>query len=418
MAYFGVTGYDDIRSAVAQALQSEEVKTIMLHVSSGGGQVNGVEDLGSFLKAAGRIKPLTTYADGTMASAAYWLGSYGSHISTNRTSMLGSLGVVLVLPNYSKAAEAAGIKYEIIRAGKYKQLGHPMEPFSDEARAEYQGQADGIYSVFMDVIGPNRKMTAAVADETIGQGRVFLGKQAVKNGLADAIMSYEQAVMFSKSLDKLSQTNNNPAKSKGASAMSKPQLTAEHLAAIASGASLEDLGLPAATATIDPAVVDAAATVVVSGLALAAPAVVVPAVAVPSVEPSAELTAALAQNTLLATQLATAVAAKDTAVAEATAVKSQLDSLSAVNAQMTDIARKATANMLIPFGGSADSVAQMSGADLVAKHAEVSAMFTTKLRAGGITQAASAPAAPAVDSWQRAMVGAGPQARKAALLNR
>jgi hypothetical protein len=86
---------------------------------------------------------------------------------------------------------------------------------------------------------------------------------------------------------------------------------------------------------------------------------------------------------------------------------------------MTDIARKATANMLIPFGGSADSVAQMSGADLVAKHAEVSAMFTAKLRAGGITQTASAPvAAPAADSWQRAMVGAGPQARKAALLNR
>jgi hypothetical protein len=144
-----------------------------------------------------------------------------------------------------------------------------------------------------------------------------------------------------------------------------------------------------------------------------------PAVAVPSVEPSAELTAALAQNTLLATQLATAVAAKDTAVADATAVRSQLDSLSVVNAQMTDIARKATANMLIPFGGSADSVAQMSGADLVAKHAEVSAMFTAKLRAGGITQTASAPvAAPAADSWQRAMVGAGPQARKAALLNR
>ena len=394
MALFGVTGYDDIRAAVAIALADPAVGTVMLHVSSGGGQVGGVEDLGSFLKAAGKIKPLTTYADGTMASAAYWLGSYGQHISTNRTSILGSLGVMMLHADRTAQNAQDGVKYTVIRAGDFKALGNSVEPLTEVAKAELQMKADGIESVFMDVVGPNRGMSSADARLKIGGGREFLGKDAVKNGLADALMTYEQALMHSKSLDKTLQTNNNLSKFKGASDM-KPLLTAEQTALLAAGATLQDLGFDAGATLTGPDAFGAAA------------------------DTSGDLTAAQAQATLLATQLSTAIAEKDIATAETVAFRSQFEALSLTVAKLTDIARTATANMLIPFGGSADSVAQMSGDALIAKHAEADALFKAKLVVGGAAFAATSKLAPtSEDAWQMAMVGAGPQARKAALVSR
>ena len=78
---------------------------------------------------------------------------------------------------------------------------------------------------------------------------------------------------------------------------------------------------------------------------------------------------------------------------------------------LTEIARKATANMLIPLGGSAESVSQMSVTDLVAKHAEVSEIFKTKIRVGGVAQSAKIEAAPALTSFQASVAASGPQAR-------
>jgi signal peptide peptidase SppA len=417
MAYFGVTGYDDVREAVAQAVMSPEVKTIMLHVASGGGQVAGVEDLGTFLKMAAKIKPMTTYADGVMTSAAYWLGSYGQHISTNRTTILGSLGVLMLHTDRSAQDANDGKVVTVIRSGKYKALANSSEPLSDVAKAELQGQADGIYSVFMDVIGANLGMSALDADTKIGQGREFLGKDAVKSGLADALMTYEQALMYSKSLDKTLQTNNNSGKSKGASAM-KVTLSAEQLAAHASGATLQELGFSAEAVLetlvekdgvhTDPALVKTEA---------AAPAVTVIA-DVTALAMSAELIGANAQISLLTAQLVTATQTLADKTAEIVAFKSQLEAASSMPA-LTEIARKATANMLIPLGGSAESVSQMSVTDLVAKHAEVSEIFKTKIRVGGVAQSAKVEAEAALKNpWLQTLVGAAPQAKQAALLAR
>ena len=408
MALFGVTGYDDVRDAVVEAVTNPEVKTIMLHVASGGGQVAGVEDLGTFLKMAAKIKPITTYADGVMASAAYWLGSYGQHISTNRTSILGSLGVLMLHTDRSAQDAQDGVVRTVIRSGKYKALANSAEPLSDTAKAELQAQADGIYSVFMDVIGANRNMSSLDADTKIGQGREFLGKDAVKSGLADALMTYEQALMYSKSLDKTLQTNNNSGKSKGASAM-KVTLSAEQLAAHASGATLQDLGFSAEAVLetlvekdgvhTDPALVPTETAATASVIAdTAAPAL------------PAELIGANAQISLLTAQLMAATQTLADKTAEIVSFKSQLAATSEMPA-LTEIARKATANMLIPLGGSAESVSQMSVTDLVAKHAEVSEIFKTKIRVGGVAQSAKIEAAPALTSFQASVAASGPQAR-------
>jgi ClpP class serine protease len=96
MRMYGVLGYDNIQAALVQAVTDPEVKSIMLHISSGGGAVTGVDDLAAFIKRIDTLKPVVTFAAGTMASAAYWLGSSGRYIMSSQTS----IGVVLVLSWY------------------------------------------------------------------------------------------------------------------------------------------------------------------------------------------------------------------------------------------------------------------------------------------------------------------------------
>jgi signal peptide peptidase SppA len=393
---WGATGYDEIRQAVAEALNNPEVQSIMLHIASGGGAVSGVEDLGTFLKMAGKMKPLTTYADGVMASAAYWLGSYGSHISTSRTSILGSLGVLMVHMDRSEQLAQNGIKATVIRAGKYKALGNSVEPLSDVAKEELEAQARGIYDVFMGVVSDNRDVTLASADAEFGQGREFLGKDAVKVGLADAIMSYDQALMHAKSLAKASGAGNNPGKFKGASAM-KVTLTAEQLAAYAAGSTLVELGF-AADAVMEPA-----------GENDGAPA---------NTQPSTEMVALTEQVTALTAQVATATAASEAAQAEAVAAKAQADAAAATHDSLLAIARSATGGLLIRLGGSGEDAASMDAATVVAAHAKATETMNTRFRVGGLSKPVGTETevkpVVAVSHRHQAMVAYGPQARQAA----
>lgn len=80
MRFFGYTGYGDVRAAVSQALADDSISSILLDVDSGGGQVAGVHDLSKFLAKAGKMKPVTTFTGGTMASAALWSGSSGKKV--------------------------------------------------------------------------------------------------------------------------------------------------------------------------------------------------------------------------------------------------------------------------------------------------------------------------------------------------
>lgn len=399
---FGATGYDEIRQAVAEALNNPEVKAIMLHISSGGGAVSGVEDLGNFLKMASKMKPLTVHADGVMASAAYWLGSYGSHISTGRTSILGSLGVLMVHMDRTEQLAQMGIKPTIIRAGKFKALAHSAEPLSDVAKEELQAQAEGIYDVFMGTVSSNRKVSVTKADADFGQGREFLGKDAVKVGLADAIMSYDQALMYAKSLDKSQNAANNPSKSKGASAM-KVTLNTEQLAAYAAGATLTELGF-AADAVLEP-VGENTSTDAIAQLAQIT-------------QLTTDLAALNAQAETLTAQLATETAAVAAAKDEVVGFKAQADAAASTHNALLAIARSATGGILVRIGGSAETVASMDATSLIAEHAKSSETLATRFKVGGLSGRTTNVTEQLQASMEalalQSLVQTGPQARLAA----
>lgn len=374
MALFGATGYEDIRGALAEALLSPEVNSVMLHISSGGGVVTGCEDLAAFMTSFKAYKPLTTYADGLMCSAAYWLGSHGEHISTNQTTTLGSLGVVMVHLDRSKMLAQDGVTPTVVRSGKYKMLANAVEPLSADALAGLQSQCDTIYDVFIQAVADNRKVTYKVADTQMGQGREFLGKAAVESGLADHLMSYDEALAYAKGLNPAKPMRNNMRNQNGAMNM-KVTLNTAQLAALAAGANLSMLGvdeaseitnLPAPVVKADISVADL--TGLTEQLALA------------------KASAASLQGEITAANLSAtaAQAALGLSQANATQLSAKAATLEAQVAAMLPVLQGAVASMSTALGGTVATEA-LDPTQALAKYSELAEPFAKRFPGGRIS---------------------------------
>lgn len=209
---FGFTGYDDIAEALVQAVGDKGVDSILLDVRSGGGHVEGVNTLSAFMADVDSVKPISTFASGTMASAAYWLGVNGRHVMASDTSVVGSIGVLAIHAERSKQLADDGVTVNVIRSGKYKALGNPYEPLSDVAKAEMQSQVDYLGDIFTQHVAEKLGTDAKTVNARMGQGREFIGTQAVAAGLVEQITDMRGALAVAQSVGKLQSAANMPAK--------------------------------------------------------------------------------------------------------------------------------------------------------------------------------------------------------------
>lgn len=185
-----------IERDIKAALNDSSVNSILLHIDSPGGTVDGTQNLADVVKMAGTHKPVVAFADGTMASAAYWIGSAATEIvASSNTTQIGSIGVVTSHTDTSKAQENAGIKTTEISAGKYKRIASQNAPLSKEGAAMLQDQVDQLYTIFVDAVAENRGTDVETVLEDMADGRVFLAKQAKKRGMIDHVANLETTIL-------------------------------------------------------------------------------------------------------------------------------------------------------------------------------------------------------------------------------
>lgn len=174
-----------------QALvRDPEVKAIILHIDSPGGAVDGTMDLAKAIFSARGAKPIVAFADGLMASAAYWVGSAADSIRiANGTTRVGSIGVVATHVDVSGAEAKEGIKTTEITAGKFKRVLSAYQPLSQDGRATLQELVDDIYTLFVQDVSTFRNVPVEQVLERMAEGRVFMGAKALEVGLADGVSS-------------------------------------------------------------------------------------------------------------------------------------------------------------------------------------------------------------------------------------
>ncbi len=190
MSYYSgreFSGYLGIREKVEKALLMPNVKTILFNVDSPGGTVDGCKECADFLRAASEKKPIYTYVDGSMMSAAYWLGSVGKVIAAPETAQIGSIGVRTLHSDWSEYDKNMGIKYTHITAGKYKAIPNSDEPLSKEALDYVQSSLDQTYAIFVADVAGNRGIDSKKITDL--EAKVLLAGPAVEAGLIDRIES-------------------------------------------------------------------------------------------------------------------------------------------------------------------------------------------------------------------------------------
>jgi signal peptide peptidase SppA len=194
-----------------RAMRDPEVGAVILDIDSPGGSVYGVQELADEIHAARGTKPVVAVASSVAASAAYWIASQADELVVTPSGEVGSIGVIAVHDDMSKAAEMDGVSRTYVTAGRYKAEGHPFEPLGDDARAQIQASVDRYYDAFVRAVARGRKVSLTKArGEEFGEGRMLGAADAVEVGMADSVGTLQQTI------DRLQAKLARPARSRAA----------------------------------------------------------------------------------------------------------------------------------------------------------------------------------------------------------
>jgi len=182
--------YDAIREQLDAALADPAVQQIVLRLETPGGCAIGCQETFDALRAADAVKPVHAYLTGYCFSAGMYLAAGCRSITAASTmTEVGSIGTICATWDTSAAAEQAGMKRIVIRAGAYKALMQDGEPVTAEAIAEEQRIVDAYGAAFHDAVRSGCGLTEAQA-EAVCNGRTWMAGDAVALGLVDQIATF------------------------------------------------------------------------------------------------------------------------------------------------------------------------------------------------------------------------------------
>lgn len=178
---------------IKEALADDSIKSIVLDIDSPGGTVDGTQELADIVFAGREKKPIVAYSDGTVASAAYWIGSAADRMYiSGDTNDIGAIGVVAGHVDYSEFEKKVGVKTTEIYAGKYKRIASQYKKLSKEGKQSIQDQVDYLYSVFVDQVAKHRGVSSDIVLKDMADGRIFIGQQAITAGLVDGVSTFDR----------------------------------------------------------------------------------------------------------------------------------------------------------------------------------------------------------------------------------
>jgi signal peptide peptidase SppA len=186
----GATDTEEIGAAIHEARMRPDVKAVMLDIDSPGGTVAGTPELAAAISALDQRKPVYAFSSGLMASAAYWIASQARAVYATPSAQVGSIGVVQAVVDRSAAINAAGIKVEVFSVGKYKAMGAPGTPLTDDQRELIQSNLAEIAGEFHAAVLAKGRAIPAEAME----GQTFSGRQAQRHNLSGMVPDRAEAM--------------------------------------------------------------------------------------------------------------------------------------------------------------------------------------------------------------------------------
>jgi len=186
-------GQELIVKSLKKARESKTVKAIVLRVNSPGGSALASDIIWREIELTKKDKPVVVSMGNLAASGGYYISCNANRIFAEPTTITGSIGVFGAVPNISAFADRIGINAEQIGTNKQSVGYSVFEPITDEFYNVTKEGIERVYSDFVDKVAAGRNMTFSQVD-SIAQGRVWTGKQALENGLVDELGNLNEAV--------------------------------------------------------------------------------------------------------------------------------------------------------------------------------------------------------------------------------
>jgi protease IV len=199
----GTMGSETISQAIREARLDENVKAIVLRVNSPGGSALASDIMWREVVLAKQEKPVIVSMGDVAASGGYYIACAADKIVADEKTITGSIGVFGVIPNAEGLmTNKMGITFDRVKTNKHSDMMSVFKPLTGEERGIIQLGVEKIYDDFITKVAEGRNMTKEQVDE-IGQGRVWMGLDALKIGLVDEIGGLNKAIEIAKESAKM-----------------------------------------------------------------------------------------------------------------------------------------------------------------------------------------------------------------------
>jgi protease-4 len=198
-------GGDRFAAELRELRKDDDVKAVVLRVNSPGGSAYASEEIQHEVIALKAKKPVIVSMGNYAASGGYWVSTYGDRIFAEPNTLTGSIGVFGMFLDIQKLGNSLGVTWDTAKTGAYADFETSSRPKTDQELALAQARVDDLYGKFLDKVAESRHIPRDGPNgiDTIAQGRVWAGSEALNLHLVDEIGGLENAITYAANQAKL-----------------------------------------------------------------------------------------------------------------------------------------------------------------------------------------------------------------------
>ena len=187
---------ENLSKTIRKAREDENVKAVVLRVNSPGGSALASAIIGRELDLTKEVKPVIVSMGNYAASGGYWISAKADYIFADPTTLTGSIGVFGTFPNAQGFLnDKIGLTFDVAKTNENADFGTITQPLTEFQYSKLQQMVVKTYNDFTSRVAEGRGLTQTYVD-SIGQGRVWAGADAIEIGLVDKLGDKEDAIAY------------------------------------------------------------------------------------------------------------------------------------------------------------------------------------------------------------------------------
>lgn len=189
-------GGESLSKAIRAARNDKDVKAIVMRVNSPGGSAMASEVIRREVELAAKEKPVIVSMGNYAASGGYWISSSSDYIFADPNTLTGSIGVFGTIPNLKGFMNnKLGLTFDEVKTNENSDFGALAKPLSPYQMKMMQNHVTDTYDDFITLVSETRNLRKTFVD-SIGQGRVWSGSDAIGIGLVDELGGIDEAIAY------------------------------------------------------------------------------------------------------------------------------------------------------------------------------------------------------------------------------